>query len=218
MNTSKQVLFYKPVLSLIIIILFSVLLGCTDSPLAGVIRDGNYYNSYFGLQFEIPAGWHIIPDETDKFIKDVSAELVSPAIRNRQSVQNDIKANNHYLLSLSNHEYGMPSEDTSVISLIIENVSIFPAIKSGKEYLEAAMASSKKMQVEVSFGEISEVTIDGEQFYRLSSMYPFRNKFIYATSYCRKIKGYILAYQLTFKQETDYKNQDKYLSYLKLRK
>lgn len=218
MNTSKQVLFYKPVLSLIIIIFLSVLLGCAESPLAGVIRDGNYYNSYFGLQFEIPKGWHIIPKETNNFIKDASAELVSPSTRNRQSVQNAIKANNHYLLSLSNHEYGMPSEDTAVISLIIENVSTFPAIKSGKEYLEAVMASSKSMQVEVSFGEISEVAIDGEQFYRISSTYPFNNKHIYAISYCRKIKGYILAYQLTFKKEADYKNRDKYLSYLKLKK
>ncbi len=192
MNTSKQKLVYKPIRSLIIIIFLTVLLGCADSPLDGQIRDGNYYNSYFGLEFEIPKGWHIISNETNKFIKDAGTEMVSPTIRNRQSVQNAIKANTHYLLSVSNHEYGMPSEDAALISLIIENVSHFPAIKSGKEYLERARVSSKSVQIEVSFGEISELTIDGERFYKLSSIYPLRNKNIYATSYCRKIKNYIL--------------------------
>ena len=123
--------------------------GIPESFDYGKVVNGVYSNDYFNMRVPFDDSWDVQSEEERKEISDLGKELVEDEDLKRALDASSI--NNASLFSAYKYEVGSNLGYNPSISIIAENISQFPQIKHGSEYLKEAQKLMAQMQMDYTF-------------------------------------------------------------------
>lgn len=104
----------------------------------GTVTGTTYSNSFFGFTVSLPADWYVM----DRAEIDRVQQLGAEAIPNRSLKKELTKAmdvQNAILLMVQGYEPGMGEGFNPNFQIVSENLSRYPNIKTGEQYLQQAL-------------------------------------------------------------------------------
>ncbi|MEO1309525.1 MAG: hypothetical protein AAFV51_00975 [Pseudomonadota bacterium] len=171
--------------------LFFVSCSSTSENLGGdEIRIEKSAGGYFavrslGLKFRTPDGWFAMNQNQLDFLSRVGTELFVGDDATKQAAAE--VAQSKILLSFSKYELGAPVTFNPITAILLEDIRLFPGVKTGDVYLRnAGMLMSADSAAAVS-EEITEV----ENFDGLFEMKVVRDK-VHQTYYATVRDGYAI--------------------------
>jgi len=108
--------------------------GSAD-PQRSFVADGKYTNEFFGLTLEIPDGWAVASDDSQKHVREVGENVAvgdDPAMK---AAVEAARKTTFQLLMVSEFPLGAAVEFNPSLILMAERVAHAPGVKSGKDYL-----------------------------------------------------------------------------------
>ncbi len=158
--------------------------------------DGNLYtNKFFGLAYKFPEGWTPHGDKTKKHIMEIGKGAVSGETTLDKSVYQDAEKRTLILLSVFKYPLGTPVDDNDGVTVMSEDVSFAPGIKTGKDYLQIMARGLVASKVPMEFqGEPTEMTVAGQTFYRQNALLTVRTKQVYEAIVTTIVKEHALAF------------------------
>jgi hypothetical protein len=146
--------------------------------------DGNIYvNSYFGFRLHIPEGWHVQSEEQVQQIMEAGRTLLAGDDQNMQALVKASQVQNATLLTVFQHEKGAPVDYNPGFTLVAENLSAFPGIKSGSDYLFHVRRFLEQSQIRHSFKEVYTTKVNGREFAAMEATIHFSGLAIKQTYY-----------------------------------
>ena len=190
--------------TLVVSILF-FLVGCVLNVVSaepvdeGSIKDGIYENEYLGITIKIPDGWETLNIETKNEIQRRGKEVLAGDNKNMKAALTAAESNVVQLLTISKYPLGTPGKPNVLFASGAENVSAFPGIENGKDYLLNAKELLKfsNMNMQTS-NEIYSQKIDGVDFAVLECSINFNNNEVKQLMYATIIKGYAYYFNYTY--------------------
>lgn len=158
-----------------IIVFFIVILFCSSScinahksgqPDDGNIQKGVYLNTYFGLSFPIPDGWHILDDKNQEILRQ---EAIKQAVENdptvKETIQDEQKTTWH-LLSVFQYPMGTTPTNASIM-IIAEKIPQGTNIASGRDYSIQSAQSLAKHPLYKQVSKVYDYSIGENAFSRV---------------------------------------------------
>ncbi|MBN2685970.1 MAG: hypothetical protein JXR40_11875 [Pontiellaceae bacterium] len=171
----------------------------------GTIENNVYRNDYFPLSVDIPEEWAVHDVETQKYMKEAGSELVFGDDENKKAIIKASELTTVTLFSISKFPVGEPVPSNPVFQCIAERVRETPGIKKGEDYLYHAKKVLTSSQLDISFtGEIHSETVAGNEFGVLAydlSIGP--DDTLHQKMYAIVLKGYALAFAITYTDESE---------------
>ena len=169
--------------------------GTAEGPDEGDI-DGNLYtNKFFGLAYKFPEGWTPHGEKTKKHIMEIGKDAVSGETSIEKSVYQDAEKRTLMLLTVFKYPLGTPVDDNDGITLMSEDVSFAPGIRTGQDYVQVMKRSLTASKVPMEFqGEPTELNVSGQMFYRQNAILTVRSKQVYEAIVTTIVKEHALAF------------------------
>lgn len=101
----------------------------------GHVDSNKYINSFFGVEFNVPEGWYVSSNKQKEMITERGRELMSKDNKNLKEALKSSDISSANLFTMFKYEYGAPVNFNPSIIFICENVTAFPGIKTGNDYL-----------------------------------------------------------------------------------
>ena len=158
--------------------------------------DGNLYtNRFYGLAYKFPEGWTPHGDKTKKHIMEVGKGAVAGDNDLEKSVYQAAEKRTQMLLTVFKYPLGTPADDNDGVTLMSEDVSFAPGIKTGKDYLQimAKGLTASKVPIELQGGP-TELTVAGQTFYRQDAVLTVRSRQVYEAFVTTIVKEHALAF------------------------
>lgn len=95
----------------------------------------SFSNRFFGLHVAFPAGWHVQSDEETKLLMDIGNEVISGDNAELKSAMKSARPRTVNLFSVFKFPAGSPVPFNPSIICMAEDVSAFPGIQTGRDYL-----------------------------------------------------------------------------------
>jgi len=180
------------------LVLTTLLLLCfstqaqTQSPDDAFIRDGVYYNRFFGFSFTYPKDW-IIPDEAlNERLKESANE--EAARKGNLAQMKDA----YLLLTVSRHPLGTPGIALNPSILVAaEKISHVPGNPNAKDFLLGYRQIKVKQGIPSILSEPVEFRVAELQFFRDDYQGEIRGVSISQSSFVLFKKGYALVITFT---------------------
>ncbi|WP_375560097.1 hypothetical protein ACE193_20625 [Bernardetia sp. OM2101] len=177
----------------------------------GEVKNGKYTNSYFGLQIDIPKDWAVQSKEQIELVRNLGKEVVAGDNEMMKAIIKASEVNSATLLQVFQYELGTPVDYNSNFTIVVENVKLFPAIKTGEDYLKNVSKLLRQSQVKYNHidEEFEKVTFSGQEFYLMNTNVEYADKSIRQKYYSTILKGFsvgIVASYITPEQEKELDN------------
>jgi hypothetical protein len=158
--------------------------------------DGNLYtNKFFGLAYKFPEGWTPHGDKTKKHIMEVGKGAVEGDTNLEKSAYQNAEKRTQMLLTVFKYPLGTPVDDNDGVTLMSEDVSFAPGIKTGRDYLLIMAKGLTASKVPMEFqGEPTELTAGGQTFYRQNTVLTVHSKQVYEAIVTTIVKEHALAF------------------------
>jgi hypothetical protein len=183
----------------------------------GRINGNTYANDFFGLSIEVPAGWQIASPEMKEQVTAAGEEVVAgnnPALK---SAVRGSKKTTYYLLMTSQHPMGAAVAFNSNYSLMAEDISAAPGVKTGKDYLSGLQQFMSQSQMSVAYTQPPyECKLAGETFHRLDARVTLKQTTVDQCYIVTIRNGYALALILSWTDPAAYQTMEKSIQTLKL--
>mgnify|MGYP000884226821 CR=1 FL=1 len=132
----------KNTISILLIVLVSQLFAdnskSTDKKYPfnyGKIQDNIYTNPYFGFSITVPANWTIQNKTQIDFVMSKGKDIIEFKDEAVSKAVDKMDISSMTLLMTSKHEIGAPVDFNPSIIIMAEDVSMYPGIKKGSDYL-----------------------------------------------------------------------------------
>ena len=159
----------------------TILVACLSVALAGtqkatvladepqretISQDGKLYtNDVFDLSISKPEDWYAQSTEELFKTQQLGAGIVSGSDRNLQALMKESLKTSFPLFGFYQYLPGSPTPTNPNISGVAENVSLYPGIKKGCDYLYSAKQLIAQSQLQLKFGdECQTANINGSEF------------------------------------------------------
>jgi hypothetical protein len=158
--------------------------------------DGNLYtNKVFGLAYKFPEGWTPHGDKTKKHIMEVGKGAVEGDSNLEKSAYQNAEKRTQMLLTVFKYPLGTPADDNDGVTVMSEDVSFAPGIKTGKDYLLIMAKGLSASKVPMEFqGEPTELTAGGQTFYKQNVLLTVHSKQVYEAIVTTIVKEHALAF------------------------
>ena len=161
--------------------------GSSDDFDYGHIEDGKYVNSFFKFEITLPDGWVVQSQEQMDNLTEKGTELAFGENKFKKAVVKASLINTANLLQAFQYELGAPVDFNPNISIVAENISNTPGIKTGGDYLFhlRKMLKESLLDVEHVDENFEKETIGGRtDFYKMKVTINYlqkANQIVYAT-------------------------------------
>ncbi len=119
---------------------------------ATVSVDGKVYtNELFDLSISKPEGWYAQSTQELLQMQQLGANLISGDNKNLQAVLKESLKTSLPLFSFYRYPLGTPAPSNANIAGVAENVSLYPGIKQGCDYLFHAKQIIAQSQIRIEF-------------------------------------------------------------------
>ena len=185
----------------------------------GKVEGLSYTNEFFGLSIQIPDKWAVQDKQSVDEMQEVGKDAVAGDDKELKKALDESKNTSLNLLTVFQHPLGSNITFNPSFVSIAENVSQFPSIKTGKEYLEGTKEILKKAQVEYVFGkDIYEEKIDGISFNVMELSVTVNNIKIFQKYYSTITNKYSLNFIITYTTDEELKSVQQVLNSIKFAK
>lgn len=166
----------------------------------GTFKDSVYQNKYFGLTIAIPSEWSIQDQESREHMTKMGIKLLAGDDKNLEAVVKASELQTVNLFAVFKHPMGAPVSYNPSIICVAERVRHMPGIKRGKDYLFHARKLLESSQIDISFPKEISTTenLGGVEFDVMHTRIPMAQMIIYQKYYTAIMKGYALAFVVSF--------------------
>ena len=197
-----------------IVLAFSALLvGCAKSKQESTnviqnvrgdwITERNYENEHFGIAIKIPDEWELNKGKSE-FIEEGAADFLAGDDKNLKAVMKTAIEKTFTVFWAYRYPLGTPGKPNPNVSMIIENLNMFPGISSAEDYLMAMEDTLKLSNKNISFGGAPVIVeMGGVEFWMRETSIPMGGLNIRQKIHARMIDGYVLLIGVTTISEED---------------
>jgi hypothetical protein len=161
----------------------------------GTITNSVYQNNYFGLSVTFPPDWSIQDQAEQRRLAAEGNKILNGNDPNKQAVLKASELQTVNMFAVFEHAIGSPVPfNPSVISMA-ENVSAYPGIKTGSDYLYHVKQQLSSGRVEVAFPkDVYTTQLGGKDFDVMQTSITLGDKTVQQKYYVSVMKGYALAF------------------------
>jgi galactokinase/mevalonate kinase-like predicted kinase len=142
-----------------------------------------YRNDYFGFRVAIPDGWEL-KKGTSQEINQRAVDFLAGDEKNLRSVMKSAIERTQTLFWAYRYPIGTPGKSNPNVSMLIENVTQLPGVKSSDDYLLAIEQTFRTSNKTVKFlAESRTVDLGGVQFMMRESEMPMGSLTIHQKFY-----------------------------------
>jgi len=172
----------------------------------GHVTDNVYYNNYFSLKMKVPNKWVVQSEDQKKEFMKTGFDIVTEGNDHLREAAKASEINTANLFAAFQNEIGTTVEFNPSLLIIAENVSMFPEINTGADYL----SNTKKILegVNIAYEFLSEdfnlQTIDGLDFYTMDTKIEISSsEVIYQSYFVSLINGFSFSIAITYATEEE---------------
>lgn len=200
--------FLSLVLLGIVLLGLTVFSNCTwtyaatpsPTPDSGNLDGSTYTNAYFGLSMTLPSDWQVHDQEYFQRLKERGKEVLAG---NDQNMKNAFDAapetNTINLFTITQYPIGSPVPYNANLTAIAENVSSFPGIQTGSDYLYNMQKLLKNSQLKCRFTKgIKPVTFDNQTFYFMEMSVKYGKTKVKQRAYVTVIKDHVILFAYSY--------------------
>lgn len=182
----------------------------------GVIENGSYKNSYFGMEIEVPQGWSVQSQAQLDAISGAGAELIAGDDANLKGAMEASQKQSVNLFAFFKYEQGAPVDFNPSLMAVAERVSGMPGIKRGSDYLFHSKKLLQSGQLTIDFPRENFTTeLSGISFDVMPLTMEFNGVLVYQEYYASRFKDYVLAFVVTYSNESELTELNGYLKMLR---
>jgi hypothetical protein len=158
----------------------------------GKVENNRYVNSYFAFEIPVPADWFIQSKEKTENMAQLGKDMVAGDDAKMKAVFKASEINTALLLTVFKYEPGSPVEYNPCISLLAENISTYPGIKTGSDYLYQASRILAQSQIKYDYIDknFEKEVISGTDFYTMHTEMNYLGVRIKQIYFSTIIKGF----------------------------
>ncbi|WP_157972893.1 hypothetical protein [Aureibaculum luteum] len=175
----------------------------------GKVEENTYTNDFFGLTMEIPDGWHVQDQETQKILQNeganaIGGEKLAKAIKAAEITSANLLMASQFDLAT----YQDPKVLNSNFTLVAENLGISSAtIKDGDAYLEVSKKQFRNNNVPIEIkGDTKKIDIDGKTFHYFDGVLTMQGLKIKQRYMSTILNGFAILYVATYGSDDQLEN------------
>ena len=186
----------------------------------GQYENGKYTNSYFGLEIEVPADWHVLSQEQNTNLMNNSEQTVAEDNRTLQQAIETSKITTVILLTAL--QYGLEVSDSVFnpnIMFLAENLDGTDKVKSPSDYLLMTRNALQQdpMPKDFPFTSFQLKNIYGTNFAQMRIVNKTSDNQNYTQDYYVSLhKNFALSFILTYNSEIQRIDLERILNTLKI--
>ena len=179
----------------------------------GSIHPTKYINKFFKIEIPINPEWVVQTDEQVRNLSEVGKDIISGDNEDLKSIVEAAEVNSAYLLTVFKYEVGAAVEFNPSYMLLAENISGFPGIKTGDDYLFHAKKLLQQSQMDYTFKKNNyERRIGSQTFVVMEATLNYLDQTIIQEYHSTIMNGFALSIIVTSASKQD---QEELLTLLK---
>ena len=175
-----------------------------NADLPGVwTSERGYRNDFFGLGVAIPSGWEL-KKGTEEEANERAVDFLAGDERNLRSAFKSAIAHTQTIFRAYRYSLGTPGKSNPNVTVLIENVTRLPGIKSADDYLRAMEDTLRLTNKAFNFlGGPRPVSVGGVQFAMREAELPIGTITVHQRYYAKFRDGYVLLMGVATMAEED---------------
>ena len=170
----------------------------------GVIENGAYKNSYFGMDIAVPQDWSVQSQAQLDALSKTGSELIAGDDKNLKGVIKASQKQSVNLFAFFKYEQGAPVDFNPSLMAVAERVSGMPGIKRGSDYLFHTKKLLQSGQMVTDFSRENYTTdLSGVSFDVMPLSMKFNGVLVYQEYYASRFKDYVLLFAVTYSNESE---------------
>jgi hypothetical protein len=200
---------YKRVLSILcLVIVYHSSLAQTEPPEfeSGIIQDSIYINTYFNFELSVPKGWIFHNTEKMGVLATKGTDLLAGDDKSLKTALAESLKRTGYLLMATEFAMGAPVPVNPTIIIMSEDISAFPGIVTGADYLYHVKAIMASSQSKIETREIKKINIGSSEFGVMeANVKSPTGTFVKQVYYSTLIKGHSISSIIAYSTDDQYK-------------
>ena len=182
----------------------------------GKIENGKYTNRFFNFQIDVPASWSVTNHDEMATMTEKGLDMMAGEEKQTEKMVEAARIASAQLLNISQFPINSDVEFNSNLIISVDDITEFPEIKNGKDYLEHTKETFVAMGLDLEIAdEISEKIISNKTYHQMIvhiklEQASFSQQYISIVD-----KGYIINYVLTYGNEAGKADLEKIIRSLK---
>ena len=173
----------------------------------GTTKDGLYRNQFFGFSVQIPTNWSIQDQDAQRRLAATGKNLLAGDDKNMKAILKASEVQSVDLFAAYQYAVGAAVKFDPAILSVAERVSQLPGIQRGKDYLFHARELIESGQLQATFPRADfSRRIGGVDFDAMEVDLSIRGATVREEYYAAIMKGYALAFIITYTDEAEQKN------------
>lgn len=171
----------------------------------GKIENKIYNNPYFGMNFQIPEKWEVLPNKLIEKITEKGKENIYGNSKDEEYKKANV--NTAKLLTMLKHPLEYNKGYNASLLMFAENI-VKTNITSGKDYLQRSkehMVGNDKMKITFLSPNIESILIDKQELFSFTTKLEIGDKSVYQTYYTFVKKGFALTMVIGYDNDEDKK-------------
>jgi hypothetical protein len=166
----------------------------------GKVENNIYTNNYFGFEMPIPADWFIQNKEQNESMMQTGKEMVAGDNENLRAVFDASEINSAFLLSVFKYEQGAAVDFNPSISILTENITNYPGIKTGADYLynTGRVLAQSQVKYDNIDKEFAKEVISATDFYTMHAEMKYLGLSIKQVYFSTILKGFSFNVIITY--------------------
>jgi hypothetical protein len=182
----------------------------------GSITNSVYQNNYFGLSVTFPQDWSIQDQTEQQRLMATGSRVMYGNDTNRQALLKASELQTVNMFAVFKYAIGSPVPFNPSVLSLAENVSEFPGIKTGSDYLYHIKSQLTSGRIEVSFPkDVYTTQLGGKDFNVMEMSITAGNKTVEQKYYVSVMKGYALSFILSYTTDEEEEALQKILDSIK---
>jgi hypothetical protein len=170
----------------------------------GTITNSVYQNNYFGLSVTFPQDWSIQDQAEQRRLAATGGKMMYGDDQNKQAVLKASELRTVNMFAVFKYPVGSPVQSNPCILSMAENVSEYPGIKNGSDYLYHVKSQLTSGRMEVTFPkDIYTTQLGGKDFSVMETSITLGEKTVRQKYYVSVMKGYALAFIASYATDED---------------
>lgn len=183
---------------------------------AGRLQGSRYTNDYFGFTIVLPADWEMLHgkeqlDKINEIARQINVENNEDFIK---VLATEARTNSLFNISAMKYKEGSRGGFNASVTVLGEDISAFPHIKTGKEFLENVKTAMTGTEQEFKFEDGDQHTVNGRLFDHLMVTQEVEGQTITQSYYVTIEKNCAIGVQLTSYDEESKSETNKILETL----
>jgi len=201
---TKQSFMQIGALTLIMFLIFSC--NSNDKPANfdyGKIEDNSYINNYFKFEIKLPKDWVVSSREQLDIMTDKGKKIIAGDNSNLKAIINASDIKTDILMSIYEYERGAAVEFNPNLTIVAENVTDYPGIKTGYEYLYQSRKQLNQFAFKYDYIDsiFNKEIINNFEFYTMNTSVNNVKQTYYTTIINRFSVNFIVTYNNDLNKE-----------------